>query len=112
MKKAFKPIFSKKILGAVILIAQILFFVITRDRLYSYRVYIYGFSAVMSGVLRVWEINRSVDPGFKIIWIALIAVAPFFGIFLDRHFSSGHYGLEIWDCGPDVPPVKPDDSTT
>ncbi len=39
-------------------------------------------------------------------------LTPFFGIFLDRHFSSGHYGLEIWDCGPDVPPVKPDDSTT
>ena len=82
MKKAFKPIFSKKILGAVILIAQILFFVITIDRLYSYRVYIYGFSAVISAVLIVWEINRSVDPGFKIVWIALIAVAPFFGIFL------------------------------
>lgn len=82
MKKVLKPIFSKKILGAVMLIAQILIFAVTIDKLYKYRVYIYGFSAMLSIVLIVWEINRSVDPGFKIIWIALIAAAPFFGILL------------------------------
>ncbi len=82
MKKVLKPIFSKKIIGAVMLIAQILIFALTVDKLYKYRVYIYGFSAMISIALIVWEINRSVDPGFKIIWIALIAAAPFFGILL------------------------------
>lgn len=82
VKKVLKPIFSKKILGAVMLIAQILIFAVTVDKLYKYRVYIYGFSAAMSIALIVWEINRNVDPGFKIIWIALIAGAPFFGILL------------------------------
>ena len=82
MKKILKPVFSKKILGLLILILQILFIVTTIDKLYSFRIIVYGGTTVIAAVVILWEINRDVSPSFKIIWIALVAVMPFFGVLL------------------------------
>lgn len=82
MKKVFKPVFSKKILGILILIFQILFIFATVDKLYSFRTLVYGGTTVLSIIVILCEINRDVSPSFKIIWIALIGVMPFFGVLL------------------------------
>lgn len=96
MKKFLKLIFSKKIIGALFLILQIVFIFKTIDRIYSFPTLIYGSATVASILAILWEINRNVSPGFKIIWIAIIGTMPFFGIllYIYVHLDIFNFGIK------------------
>lgn len=82
LKRALKPIFSKKIIGFLIFLVQILFIITTIDKLNPISGYLYHCATFLSIIAILFEINRDVSPDFKIIWIALFAVFPLFGMFL------------------------------
>ena len=96
MKKLLKLVFSKKLLGLLILAAQLAIVAATADMLYTGRIFILGGTTVLSIVVILFEINRDVSPSFKIIWIAIIAVVPFFGalLYLYVHFDVLSFGIK------------------
>ena len=96
VKKLLKLVFSKKLLGLLILAAQLAIVAATADMLYTGRIFILGGTTVLSIVVILFEINRDVSPSFKIIWIAIIAVVPFFGalLYLYVHFDVLSFGIK------------------
>ncbi len=96
MKRLSKLIFSKKIFGVMLLAAQLFLVVATADMLYTSRIFILGGTTLLSALVIFFEINRDVSPSFKIIWIALIALVPFFGsvLYIYVHFDVLTFGLK------------------
>ena len=82
MRKALKPIFSRKIISFLIFLVQVLFILRTIDKFNPISASLYKVATALSVVAILFEINRDVSPSFKIIWIALFAVFPLFGLFL------------------------------
>lgn len=83
IKKAKKGIvsivFSRASLIVVLLLIQITIFGATITRLSDYANYIHGVFAVLEIVSVIFIINSKGNPAFKITWILLIFVLPFFG---------------------------------
>jgi len=82
VRKLLKPFFSKKIFGVLFFLFQIALLVLPIAGVYERRFYLDFVIAALSGVVILFEINRETDSGFKLIWIAIIALFPVFGIFL------------------------------
>jgi len=82
VRKILKPIFSKKFPGIVFLLVQLVFFLLPIFGVYERSVYPAVIISLFSVAVICYEINREADSGFKLIWIAMIAVFPVFGIFL------------------------------
>ncbi len=82
MRRLLKPFFSKKIFGILFFIIQLVILVLPALGLYDSHVFINGGMTLVAAVLIIYEINRESDSGFKLIWIALMAIVPLFGIFL------------------------------
>ena len=95
MRKILKPLFSKKIISFLIFLVQILFILTTIDKLNPVFEYLYRFATFLSIVAILWEINRDVSPNFKIIWIALFAIFPLFGLFLYLYVHMDLLNFEI-----------------
>jgi len=94
VKKFLKPIFSRKIISILIFAVQILFILTTIDRLNPIYNYLYKGATYLSIIAILWEINRDVSPNFKIIWIALFAIFPLFGIFLYLYVHMDLFNFE------------------
>ena len=88
MKKYLKPIFSKKILGFVFMFIQLMFIGFTITGIYEASFLLYGSLTALSVIIIILEINREVDSAVKIIWIAIVAVIPVFGVFLYVYVHS------------------------
>jgi len=82
LRKFLKPLFSKMTFGAVLLFIQIALIVMTIGGLYEGSIYIDIAIKLLSVVVLLFEINRDADSGYKLIWIAIIAAFPVFGVFL------------------------------
>jgi len=95
LRKILKPLFSKKIISFLIFLVQILFILTTIDKLNPVFEYLYRFATFLSIVAILWEINRDVSPNFKIIWIALFAIFPLFGLFLYLYVHMDLLNFEI-----------------
>lgn len=95
MKKFLKPLFSRKILGAIILALQVAVIVFTVDKIYTRRI-IYGGNTLIAILFIIYEINRDVSPSFKLIWIAIVAIMPPFGIlmYLYIHLDILNFNLK------------------
>lgn len=88
MKKFLKPIFSKKILGVFFLIIQLVLIVLTLTGIYDSSVYVSGIFTLFGVVVVIYEINRNADPSVKLVWIAIVAFVPLFGVFLYVYVHS------------------------
>lgn len=88
--KLTKLIFSYKTLGAIFVLAQLVFFAASAIWLQDYSRYLYGASTIAAVSVIIYELNREVNNSFKISWLILIAVLPVMGILLCffMHFSS------------------------
>lgn len=95
LKRFLNLFFSKKILGVLILILQIVFIFTTLDRLYSLKTLLYGGTTILSVLAILFEVNRNVSPSFKIIWIAIIGIMPFFGLLLYLYVHSDIFNFDI-----------------
>ena len=82
MRKFIKPFFSKKIFGILFFVIQLVILAMPAMGLYDSNMFINGGMKVVACLLIIYEINRESDSGFKLIWIALMAIVPLFGIFL------------------------------
>ncbi len=82
MRSYFKILFSKKIPGVFFLVLQIILLIMPIIGVYERQVYINFVAGAVSIVVIIFEINRQADSGFKLIWIAIIAIFPVFGVFL------------------------------
>ncbi len=88
MKKFLKPIFTKKILGFAFLFVQLVLIGVTITGIYEASFVVYGSLSALSVAVIIYEINREVEPGVKLIWIALVGLVPLFGIFLYVYVHS------------------------
>lgn len=88
MKKFLKPLFSKKILGAVFFILQLLLIAFTLTGIYDAFFYVSGILTFLAVVVVIYELNRHADPSVKLVWIAIVAFVPLFGVFLYVYVHS------------------------
>lgn len=83
VKKAKKGIlslvFSRVSVLVILLLIQIGIFAATITQLSDYATYIHGIFLVLEVVSVIYIINSKSNPAFKITWILLIFVLPFFG---------------------------------
>ncbi len=82
VRKFLKPFFSKKIFSIMFFLFQLALLLLPIAGVYERRFYLDFAIAAVSVVVILFEINRETDSGFKLIWIAIIALFPVFGIFL------------------------------
>lgn len=95
MRRLAKILFSKKILGLFMLLMQLYLLLRPILGVYGNQRYVNFFAYVLSAVVIVYEINRETDSGFKLIWIAILALFPVFGIFLYIYVHSDIIMLKI-----------------
>lgn len=88
MRRFLKPFFSRIIPGAVLLILQMALLVMPVAGLFDTALYMDVIIAVLSVIIILFEINRDTDSGYKLIWIAIIAIFPVFGVFLYIYVQS------------------------
>lgn len=90
MPKFTKLLYSNKILGALLILIQLIIIGAVFFWLTDYAQYIYVFAVILSAVLIVYEVNRQEESGFKLTWIMLIAVIPIFGavFYLFLHYNQ------------------------
>ncbi len=88
IRKLLKPFFSKTVLGAIFLVVQLLILLLPILGVYERQIYIDFVAGILSVIVIIFEINREADSGFKLIWIAIIAVFPVFGVFLYIYVHS------------------------
>ena len=86
MRHILKLIYSNKFIG-LILIAFQLFFIAWSFNFFGdvgsgSRNVVNLLSFVIPLVIIIYELNRNCEPAFKITWLSIIAVFPFFGVFL------------------------------
>ena len=82
MRKFLKPFFSKKMFGILFLLLQLVLLILPAAGIYESNIYLDAGVNLIAVFVIIFEINRETDAGFKLIWIAIIAVVPVFGIFL------------------------------
>lgn len=89
-KNLTKLIFSHKTLGAIFVLAQLVFFAASAVWLQDYSKYLYGASTIAAIIAIIYELNREVNNSFKISWLIIFAIVPVMGILLCffMHFSS------------------------
>lgn len=88
MRRLLKPFFGKKVLGAIFLLMQLALFVLPILGVYERQIFIDFVTGILALAVIIFEINRETDSGFKLIWIAMIAVIPVFGVFLYIYVHS------------------------
>ena len=88
MRRFLKPLFSKIVLGAIFLILQLALLLFPIMGVYERQVYIDFVAGIIAAAVIIFEINRATDSGFKLIWIAIIALFPVFGVFLYIYVHS------------------------
>lgn len=88
MRKFLKPLFSKMTLGAILLLIQIAVLVLPVAGLFERHIYMDAAITALSVIVILFEINRDADSGYKLIWIAIIAIFPVFGVFLYIYVHS------------------------
>jgi len=82
VKKTSMALLSKKMVGLVLLLVQLIVFYVFFYVLKEYSFYLYG-GCTLAGVFVVFYIiNRNTDGGIKQTWLILIALMPVFGICL------------------------------
>ena len=82
VKRFFRLIYSNKFFAFIMLVLQIAAFFLSYKWLNDYYIYIHSVTVVLCLLLSVHEINKITEPGFKIVWIMLIAFIPIFGMLL------------------------------
>lgn len=88
MRKFLKPFFSKKMFGILFLLLQLVLLILPAAGIYESNIYVDAAINLTAVFVIIFEINRETDAGFKLIWIAIIAVVPVFGIFLYIYVHS------------------------
>ena len=89
MRKILKLFAGRKLLALLFFAFQLAVLLFPVLGLYERQASISLVIAIVSLVVIIYEINRQTDSGFKLIWIAIIAVFPVFGIclYLYVHFD-------------------------
>ncbi len=82
MKRFFRLIYSNKFFAFIMFVLQIAAFFLGYKWLNEYYIYIHSVTVVLCLLLSIHEINKTTEPGFKIVWIMLIAFIPIFGMLL------------------------------
>ncbi len=95
MRRLLKPLFGKKVFGAIFLLLQLALLVLPILGVYERQIYIDFVAGILSLIVIIFEINRETDSGFKLIWIAIIAIFPVFGVFLYIYVHSDVIMLNI-----------------
>ncbi len=93
--KFLKPLFSRTVLAIVFLIIQLILLILPVLGVYERSVYTHFFITLTSLIVIIFEINRETDSGFKLIWIAMIAIFPIFGVFLYVYVHADAIGYYI-----------------
>ncbi len=88
MKRFFRLIYSNKFFAFLMLAIQIGIFFLSYKWLNDYYFYIHSTTIALCLLISIYEINKTTEPGFKIVWIMLIAFIPIFGmlLYLFLHF--------------------------
>lgn len=79
MKRLNRLLYSNKLFALIMLLIQVAVFVAIFIWISDYSQAVLGFTTLFSGILILFEVNRSGEPTFKMTWIVLIAIIPVFG---------------------------------
>ncbi len=88
MNRLWKLILSKKMLIALMLLAQVVVIFIPTFILYEFSVYFQVVIRVLSIVLAMYIFSKDINPTYRLAWIMLILISPFLGVLVYLFFGA------------------------
>ena len=88
MRKLCSLIFSRYFISAVFILAELVIIGLILFFAYDYSLFVFGFMVAVNIAAVISIINRDANPEYKVSWLVVVLVVPFFGMALYAMFYS------------------------
>lgn len=88
MRKLCSLIFSRYFISAVLILAELVIIGLVMYFAYDYSLFIFAFLVAVNIAAVISIINRDANPEYKVSWLVVVLVVPFFGMALYAMFYS------------------------
>ena len=88
MKKLCSFIFSRYFISAMLILAELVLIGVLLFFAYEYSIFVFGLMVAVNIAAVISIINRDANPEYKVSWLVVVLVVPFFGMALYIMFYS------------------------